>query len=340
MKILISSYSFYPNIGGIEESSAIMGEAFTRLGHQVRLITCTPGQNGGDFPFEILRKPAPSNLMKSVEWCDIFFHNNISLKMAWPLIFRNKPWIINFQTWSPKPSGKAGLRGIIKKYISRLGVRISVSSAINDCLGGNTIIIPNPYDDDIFKEIPGIKRDHDVIFAGRLVTLKGVDILLKAVKSAKDRGRAFKVTIAGSGPEEQNLKIMARDLGIISYINFIGPKDKKELAVMFNRHKVMALPSRGIEAYPLSIIEAISCGAVVAASDAGGNRETVGPCGVIFPVEDHRALADIITDLLGSEERLSPFKNSAAAHTAKNKKSSIAKQYLDIFEKELFGGRK
>ena len=76
MKILLSSYAFYPNIGGIESVSELLAAEFVRLGHEVKIITQTPGEDREGWGFGVLRKPGARALFQAVRWCDVFFHNN------------------------------------------------------------------------------------------------------------------------------------------------------------------------------------------------------------------------------------------------------------------------
>src|SRR5262249_59091238 len=84
MKILLSSHFFSPSVGGIEAVSEILAREFTQAGHEVRVITQTPANDDASFPFTIFRRPDPAQLWRLVCWCDVFFHNNISLQVAWP----------------------------------------------------------------------------------------------------------------------------------------------------------------------------------------------------------------------------------------------------------------
>ena len=103
MKILISSYSFYPNIGGSEVNANVLASEFYRSGHQVKIITKTECNNKSSddsiFAYRIIRNPSFYKKLKLVKWCDIYFHNGISLRDAWPLIIIKRPWVIRHQTY-------------------------------------------------------------------------------------------------------------------------------------------------------------------------------------------------------------------------------------------------
>ena len=149
MNILFSSHAFYPNIGGIETVSWILAHEFVRQGHKMTLITQTPAVDADDFPFKVIRRPKPQQLLCLVRNSDVYFHNNISVSTAWPLLFIRKPWVVTHQTWLSQD-----WKGRLKRCLLGFAMGISISRAIADNFPSSTVI-PNPYDDDVFYEMPG-----------------------------------------------------------------------------------------------------------------------------------------------------------------------------------------
>ena len=99
MKILLSSYVFAPSIGGIETVSALIAPEFIKAGHEVVLITLTRKDGRRRAPYPVIRNPSPRKLLELVRWCDVYFQNNISLLLAWPLLFVRRPWVVAHHTW-------------------------------------------------------------------------------------------------------------------------------------------------------------------------------------------------------------------------------------------------
>src|SRR6266498_5521536 len=107
MKILLSSYAFLPSVGGLEAVSAMLAEQFCLRGHEVVVITETPGEWEGLTPasqqqacwgprsgYAVVRRPTKRQLLRMVRWCDVVLHNNINLRSAWPLLLVRRPWAI------------------------------------------------------------------------------------------------------------------------------------------------------------------------------------------------------------------------------------------------------
>src|SRR4051812_29718253 len=148
VKILFVSYSFAPSVGGIETVSRILASEFVAAGHEVRILTATPGN--GEFPFTILRRPSITQLISSIRWADVIFHNNISLRFAWPLVLWRKPWIIAHHTWIDQQNGDGGLAGKLKLQALRRASNIAISSAVARSLPVPSVVIPDPYEPDVF----------------------------------------------------------------------------------------------------------------------------------------------------------------------------------------------
>ncbi len=332
MKILISSYKFYPDVGGIESVSSTLAHEFVSLGHEVKLITQTLATDTKCFSFEVIRQPTPQQLFSLVRWCNIFFHNNISLQSLWPLLLIRRPWIVAHQTWITRVDSSLSWRDYLKRFIIKFAICISISQVIAEHLSAPSTIIGNPYRDDLFYEVHEISRNKELVFLGRLVSDKGVALLIAALGQLQTQGLFPKLTIIGTGPEEDFLRSLARDVGVFNQINFVGTKIGSELVQLLNMHQIMVIPSRWSEPFGIVALEGIACGCVVVGSEGGGLKDAIGPCGVTFPNGDLQALTQKLAELLLNPYRLATYKIKADAHLARYKKAAVAKAYLQVFE--------
>lgn len=112
---------------------------------------------------------------------------------------------------------------------------------------------------DILRIAPA--ADHyDIMFAGRLLQHKRVDMLIQAVKVLKDQGHFISCAIAGDGPQKDNLQQLARDLGVARNIHFTGfIPDHRDVLALMKSSRVFVLPSER-EGFGLVVIEANACG--------------------------------------------------------------------------------
>jgi len=334
MKILLSSHFFHPSVGGIEEVSRVLAHEFVALGHDVKVVTGTAEEDGTHFPFEVIRRPSPPRLLRLTAWCDVFFHNNISLRTAWPLLVMPRPWVVAHHTWIARMDGSVGWRDRWKQFAARKAGNISVSRAMSDHISAPTTIIGNPYRDALFRADPNAARDCELVFLGRLVWDKGVDILLHALGRLGQHGLRPRLTVVGAGPEEGNLRRLSAKLGMEAQVEFAGVKTGPELVALLNRHRLIIVPSRWQEPFGLVALEGIACGCVPVVARCGGLPDAVGRCGVTFEHEDVEDLTRVIGELLDPGLDLSPFRSAAGEHLARHSARAVALQYLQVLEEK------
>lgn len=131
---------------------------------------------------------------------------------------------------------------------------------------------------------------------------KGLRTLIDAVPSVLDRHPGVRVAIAGEGPQLDELRARARSLAVGHAVSFIGPAGDP-LSVLRGLD-VFVLPSWA-ESFPYVILEAMSLGLAILASDVGGVGEAVvdGESGVLVPARDSGALAHELIGLLDDAGR-------------------------------------
>jgi glycogen(starch) synthase len=335
LKILFSSHLFYPSIGGSEEVGWMLASEFCKRGHEVKILTSTPTVEKEDFPFNIIRRAKPSDLLRTLAWCDVYFHNNISLQTVWPLLFLRRPWVVVHHTWIARSNGSLGFRDRLKRMAIRFATNISVSSAIAAKLPVKSTVIPNPYRDDLFIQGPVDQRLKELVFVGRLVSDKGVDLLIEALGLLQKEGREPRLTVIGSGMELESLRALGRVHGVSGQIDFVGVKTGKALVALLNQHRIMVVPSRWQEPFGLVALEGIACGCVVVGSSGGGLKEAIGRCGVTFQNGNVAELASILRRLLIRPDELNRYRVDAKEHLKTHRRSVVAQAYLQVFEKAL-----
>jgi glycosyltransferase involved in cell wall biosynthesis len=326
MKILLSSYAFYPSVGGLEALSAMLAEQFCLRGHEVVIITRTAGNDNG-MHYRVVRRPTKRELFELVRWCDVFLHNNINLRSAWPLLVNWRPWVI-----INSGSVTGNLMGRFKRLCARFATTVGVSEDTAQKIGTD-IVIPNCYDNDLFRKLPDENRDVELMYLGRLVSEKGVDVLLQALHQLKGEGRAPKLTIVGGGPEEETLRKVASSLDLKAQVRFAGVKRGEALIRELNRHKILVVPSLYHEPFGIVALEGIACGCVVVGSEGGGLREAIGRCGMTFPNGDAGTLANCLRELLRDESKIRSFRERASEHLPRFTKESVADSYLKVLSR-------
>jgi glycosyltransferase involved in cell wall biosynthesis len=129
-------------------------------------------------------------------------------------------------------------------------------------------IVPNGIDfDDISKVSPSLEK-LDVVYLGRLIKPKNVDVLLRAVAALKGEFPGLKVGIIGDGPEREKLGKLAAELGIQKNVKFFGfVEDFGEVVALMKSSKVFVIPSIQEGGASIVTLEANACGLPVIAAD-------------------------------------------------------------------------
>lgn len=302
------------------------------MGHEVVVVTQTAPDANESFPFQVARRPSFQQLFQFVKWCDIFWQNNLSLRTIWPALLLRKPVVVTHQgSYCRRPAGlDMALR--LKHGLANRASSVSVSQAVASCFKTPSVIIPNPYDSALFRITqPPYQRTSDLIFLGRVVSEKGLDVLIEALARLRSRGFQPQLTVVGSGPELQAMQNLAARLEVNQQIRFVGSKRGAELAQILNRHRILVVPSRYDEPFGVVALEGIACGCFVVGSAGGGLPEAIGPCGLTFPNGDAEALMTTLENVLAQPNEPGRFVARAAEHLAQFQPAVIAGRYLDLF---------
>ncbi len=198
-------------------------------------------------------------------------------------------------------------------------------------------MIPNGVDVQQFEHTAHTWQPPHVVTVGRLVHQKGIDLLFEALAGLNNR--PWQLTIVGAGPRRQILGEMAASMGIGAKVNFVGWKDNEELPPYYQAASIFVLPSRN-EGMPNAVLEAMSSGLPVVASDISGNQELVreGETGFLVPSESPQELRRALARLM-DDEGLCQRMGDAGRKLAETDYSweNTAARYLEIARRALGG---
>lgn len=155
---------------------------------------------------------------------------------------------------------------------------------------------------DLKKKFPISTNKLKLIAVGRLVPLKGFDILVKAVVEVANQGlNDLLVLIVGEGEERLRLEELIKNLGVGRYVKLLGLRH--DVIGLMKASDLFVMSSR-YEGLSIAMIEAMACGLPIIASNAPGLRDHIrdGENGLLFPVEDHNLLAERILRLANDEK--------------------------------------
>jgi len=139
-----------------------------------------------------------------------------------------------------------------------------------------------------------------VVFAGRLVPSKGLDVLIRALSQVD-----AELVVCGEGRQQREMQALAAELGVNERVRFEGWLDADGLAEEFANASVVAVPSVWPEPFGIVGIEALAAGRPAVGSATGGIPDWLhdGVCGLSVKPGDAGALARALEQLLADTDR-------------------------------------
>ncbi|HZD30317.1 MAG TPA: glycosyltransferase family 4 protein, partial [Candidatus Angelobacter sp.] len=113
-----------------------------------------------------------------------------------------------------------------------------------------------------------------LLYAGRLLEWKGVDLALRAVRAVRTKGVAVRLTIAGQGPAEPDLRRLATELDLDDAVQWLKWVPQSELERHYQEHDALLFPSLR-DSGGMVVLEALAHGLPVVCTDCGGPGQIV-----------------------------------------------------------------
>jgi glycosyltransferase involved in cell wall biosynthesis len=165
-----------------------------------------------------------------------------------------------------------------------------------------------------------------VAYVGRLVPIKRVDLVLRAMADARQSGAQVRLVVVGDGQCRTSLELLADELGIDDAVCFLGYlPDTRTVAAAAD----IAILSSDNEGTPVWLIEASAAGRPAVATSVGGVPDVVLPgSGVLVERGDHSALAEGVAQLARDPELRAQMGDRARDHVTRS--FSIERLLRDI----------
>lgn len=177
----------------------------------------------------------------------------------------------------------------------------------------------------------------------KLEPVYGIEYILQAVKMLKKvrPDMDLKVRIAGNGTHEEYYKRLAKELGVDSYISWLGFISQEKAAEEWANMDVAVIPSIR-ESYGVSAIEAQASGTPVIISDIDGLNETTlsGRTSITFPVGDVKKISDILACLYDDRKKCISMGMHARTYVEKDFELNRCFKYIENLFKQMSNGIK
>jgi len=202
-------------------------------------------------------------------------------------------------------------RALLKRIVR---IFIAPSQSLTEYLwrfGYTAKLLRNPVPFDILESLSKCTRSVQpntpvsenpyILYVGLLSDNKGVDCLIRAFAILYHNGFSrLRLKVAGDGPSRKALEGLAKDLGVINAIEFLGTVSRSNLYDLYREAVALVVPSLCQENFPTVVSEAMACECPVIGSARGGITEMLGKNqrGLLFKPGDAEDLADKIIMLL------------------------------------------
>ncbi len=206
--------------------------------------------------------------------------------------------------------------------------------------------VPGGVDAELFAPRPsdvrqrlGLEGREVVLFAGRLVPLKNLPLLLNAFAALRQRRPAAALVIAGAGPLEGMARAQAARLGIAADVHFVGAVGHSAMAAYYNAADVFVLPST-FDNSPNVVLEAMACERPVVATRVGGVPLYVqhGETGLLVESGDREGLAAALEWVLAEPEHAARLARCARERVLRSFTwERSAQRLLEVYRAVLSG---
>jgi phosphatidyl-myo-inositol alpha-mannosyltransferase len=237
------------------------------------------------------------------------------------------------------------VRQSMEKIVARIAVSEDARRTLVEHLGGDAVVIPNGVYVDAFAAAEadprwtGTPERPTLAFLGRLdESRKGLTVMLGAVAAVLEHVPGARFLVAGRGEtgEQQAREILGDKAGAVEFLGGVSDEDKARLLASVD---VYIAPQTGGESFGIVLVEAMSAGAAVVASDLGAFSRVLddGAAGVLFRTGDSADLARTLVAVLQDPERRAKVEARASAVVRRYDWSAVTDQVLAVYEMAVAG---
>jgi len=240
---------------------------------------------------------------------------------------------------------------LVRQSMEKISARIAVSEdarrTLVEHLGGDAVVIPNGvYVDQFTSAEPdprwtGTSEAPTIAFLGRLdEPRKGLPVLLGAVHAVLRARPGTRFLVAGTGetgPEEARA-LLGDDARAVEFLGSISDAEK---ASLLRSVDVYCAPQTGGESFGIVLVEAMSAGAAVVASDLGAFRRVLddGAAGTLFRQGDSDDLARTLVRVLSDTKLRATTVERGSEAVRRYDWSAVTSEILTVYEMVLGSGK-
>lgn len=230
------------------------------------------------------------------------------------------------------------IRPVLEKIESRIAVSQEARRTAVQYLGGDAFVVPNGVFTSSFEnasvspKFAGSDERPTLGFLGRIdEPRKGLPVVAAAYHGIRESIPGVHLFVAGRGDVDQAKEMFGADVEAVTFLGNVSDEDKEALLASVD---VYLAPNTGGESFGIILIEAMSAGSYVVASDIPAFRAVLGSgsFGAQFPNESAPDLARTVVDALNDPEGRRETVERAHLEAHRYDWSTVASQVFAVYE--------
>lgn len=258
----------------------------------------------------------------------------------WIGYLRGKPVVVNYRG------------GFAEEYFEK-----SISRVRPAMIRARALVVPSPFlrevfstfgfDAEVIPNIIDLQRFYPrgrpkgecgphIVIARNLESIYGISSAIRSVAKVKPEFPGLKVSIAGSGPQEQELKALSAELGLADAVVFTGRLTPDEVAELYREADLMLNPTT-VDNMPNSVLEGLASGLPIITTNVGGIPYVVADEVTALFVDsgDVEGMADQIKRLIGDADLRSELINNGLKEVQRYSWAVVRDQWLGLYRRLL-----
>ncbi len=259
------------------------------------------------------------------------------------------PMVATFHTSNPRSKAMIAAYALLQHALEKISARIAVSEyarrTLVEHLGGDAVVIPNGVDVGFFAKAEprpqwqsaparrGRPKGGTIGFIGRIdEPRKGLPVLMRALPKILAERPGARLLVAGRGDQQEAVQNLPREMH--ANVEFLGMISDADKARLLRSVDLYVAPNTGGESFGIILVEAMSAGAPVLASDLDAFAQVLdqGAAGELFANEDADALAAAAVRLLGDDVRRAELRKHGSAHVRRFDWAVVGADILAVYE--------
>lgn len=263
---------------------------------------------------------------------------SLSLLALWAA---EMPVVATFHSAQTRVGAMRAAQPLLQPGLDKISARIAVSAAAHRTMasgfGGTTLVIPNGVYVDRFTPPADLTatdgRPPQIVFLGRFEEpRKGLPVLLAALPLVLAQVPDAELLVAGPGDVEAVASGLSGQ--VAESVRFLGMVSEEDKITLLARANAYVAPNTGGESFGIILVEAMSAGAPVVASDLDAFSAVIGDseAGVVFPNGDHRALAAAVVRLLEDPAKQDRLRRAGQARARRFDWSTVGARIEAVYD--------